>query len=176
MFRALTLAVATAVTLGALPAYAAEQIVIPPSGANYDVGMTTLMQTPHLTARERARLEQIRQEYHARIDAKKAKLATLMKQYRDMQAHYAPVPQQIKVHDQIMAINEDLKRSNQLAWAKAARLLEGKVVLVNQGGGGGAIVVPGEQPKPQAPKVIDPNAHPEQVPPPKHEEHQHHHP
>ena len=113
------------------------------------------------------RLEQIRQEYLSRVEADKTKLGTLMKQYRDMQAHYAPVPQQAKVHDQIVALSDDIKAANKAAWAKAARLLEGKVVLVNQGGGGGTVVVPGETKTIIPPKQIDPNAHPEQVPPPK---------
>jgi hypothetical protein len=167
MFKRMTLALVATATLGTAPAFAADQVTIPPSGADYNLGVSSLLQAPRVTARERRRLEQIRDEYTARVDADKTKLAALMKQYRDMQAHYAPVPQQIKVHDQIVALSDDIKAANKAAWAKAARLLEGKVVLVNQGGGGGTVVVPGETKTIVPPKQIDPNAHPEQVPSPK---------
>jgi hypothetical protein len=143
MLNRLTLAVVAVLTLGASPALAAEQVVIPPTAANFDVGVSTIQAQPNLTPREHARLTQITQEYQVRVDAAKDKLGKMMREYRDMQAHNAPVPAQIKKREEIIKLGEEVKAANKAAWAKAARLLQGKITLVNQGGGGGTIVVPG---------------------------------
>ncbi|MDB5099507.1 MAG: hypothetical protein JWM80_3928 [Cyanobacteria bacterium RYN_339] len=145
MFNHVTVALVAVLTLGAAPAFAADQVVIPPSAASFDQGVGTLSALPSLTDRERTRLAEINAEYQARVDADKTKLGKLMVEYRDMQAHYAPVPSQTKKRDEIIALSDDIKAANKAAWAKAGRLLQGKVTLVNQGGGGGTIVVPGGQ-------------------------------